>query len=239
MATMPAIAPAGQTDAAQAWFGAPAGLAVLAAEAEVVEEALASRPGLPWLWLAPLPALPDVPPGWGLRLVPGEEGHSGQLRCGLPLPLASGSLGAIVLQHPPLAQVDAGLLDECARLLVEGARLWLFALNPLSPYRARWQGGLRSHEPVTWRRKLRQAGLVPGAVAEGLGPRFRIDAAVPRQAGAGVRAAYALQAEKRRIPMTPVREAQRVRLERPATEGWMRNGHACGVVAGRGGGGQR
>ena len=63
-------------------------------------------------------------------------GYAGTVRCGLPLPLANECLGEVVLQHPSPAQAGA-LLDECARVLVEGGRLWLFLANPWSPYRLR------------------------------------------------------------------------------------------------------
>ena len=70
----------------------------------------------------------------------------------------------------------------------------------------RWLGeGVSGREPVTWRRRLKRAGLVPEPVARGLGPHWnpRIDPAL--QLGAGARAAYLLAAEKRRLPLTPRR----------------------------------
>ncbi len=166
--------------------------------------------------MAPLPEVADEAParpdGRGLRLYAAPDGWRGDARCALPLPLAGESVGMVVLQHV-LVPGDAGraLLAECARVLVPGGRLALFALNPLAPYRWRWRGtGLQATEPLVWRRRLREAGLQPEPLSQGLGPGWRL-APTPRvQAGAGLRAAYLLRAEKRAFPLTPVRQRRRV-----------------------------
>src|SRR5690606_15388077 len=115
----------------------------------------------PWLWIAPV-ACSEVPAGHGLCLEPGGEGWCGAVRCALPLPLANESVATVVLQHVARRDRASDLLQECARILVPGGRLWLFGLNAVSPYRWRWVGhGLSASEPLTWRRRLRAAGLVP------------------------------------------------------------------------------
>ena len=101
MATMPVPLPARQTGPhVHDWFGSEAGQAILGSEEDVVLHALGDRPGLPWLWLGPLPrALPEGA-GRGLYLHPAGEGRwSGPVACGLPLPLPSESFGSVVLQH--------------------------------------------------------------------------------------------------------------------------------------------
>ena len=108
----------------------------------------------------------------------------------------------------------ATLLAECTRVLLPGGRLWLLALNPLAPYRWRWSGnGVRGWEPVSWRRRLRTAGLVPEVVSQGVGPRWRIAPSPGLQDGAGLRAAFLLRAEKRVSPLTPTRARPSLRLQ--------------------------
>ncbi len=190
------------------WFLLPAGLAVLDSEHTIVADALAAHPvvGLPWLWLAPTAAA-EPTAGRGLRLSPARDGWCGPIRCGLPLPLATESLGAVVLQHVGDARIDAAaLIEECARVLVPGGRLSLLGMNPLSPYRLRWRrSGLSGHDPSTWRRLLAEAGLAPEPVAQGIGPQWSPTASPSLQSGSGLRAAYLLRAEKRAFPLTPMR----------------------------------
>ena len=137
------------------------------------------------------------------------------MRRGLHPVMASDSCGVVVVQ--PLADISAEpavLLEECTRVLVPGGRLWLLALNPLSPYRWRWRGqGPRSAEPFSWRRRLRSAGLTPDAVTQGLGPTWTIAPEPVMQDGAGLRAAFLLRAEKRRLPLTPMRGPAKPRWE--------------------------
>lgn len=209
MATMPAASPTGQPDTALAWFGTSAGQALLLSEAEAAVGLLERGHGLPWLWLGP--RLPDPPQrgiaGRGLRLASSTGSWTGDARCGLPLPLASESIGVVILQHVLRRDgADAALLDECTRVLVPGGRLGLFALNPLAPYRWRWRGhGLRAAEPLGWRRRLRAAGLEPEPLSQGIGPTWRESADANLQQGVGLRAAYLLRADKRVLPLTPVR----------------------------------
>ena len=196
-----------------AWFSTPAGAAVLASETEAIRRALAQRPGQPWLWLAAGPAPPHADAS-GLVLNGTGDRFDGPLRCALPLPLASESVGTVVVQH--LADIcgeTAHLFAECQRVLVPGGCLSLFALNPLAPYRWRWtRRGPGAREPVSWRRRLRSAGFRPEAVSQGLGPRWRIEQAADLQHGAGLRAAFLLRAEKRLVPLTPARARRALRL---------------------------
>jgi len=206
MATMPLRSRPGQPDAAQAWFASSEGSALLQSEQEAVESALAERPAQPWLWLAPLP--PKRPDGGrGLVLYPRGDRFGGDVSCALPLPLPSAIFGTVVLQHAAIPDATGGaLLEEVERLLVAGGRVLLFGLNPLSPYRWRWRGhGLHAAEPLSWRRLLRRAGIEPGAVSEGIGPRWEPTVDARRQNGAGLRAAYLLRADKRSQPLTPIR----------------------------------
>lgn len=192
------------------WYLLAAGRAVLESEQTAVADALAAHPvvGLPWLWLSPV-ADGERPDGRGLRLTGSASGWAGAVVCSLPLPLASESLGAIVLQHLCFARTDERslLVDECVRLLVPGGRLAVFALNPLSPYRLRLRRGRPcTEDPATWRRWMTDAGLTPEASAQGIGPQWSPMASPSLQSGPGLRAAYLLRAEKRAIPLTPVRQ---------------------------------
>ena len=216
MATMPVASPTGQPEAGLDWFASTAGQALLASESEAVIELMEQGRGLPWLWLAPCrtggtasegDAASRQPPARGLHLYRRANGWDGDARCGLELPLASESVDVVVLQHVLGRSRDAGgLLQECARVLVPGGRLGLFSLNPLAPYRWRWRGqGLRATEPLVWRRCLREAGLEPEPLSLGIGPSWRERPRNDLQQGAGVRAAYLLRAEKRVIPLVPVR----------------------------------
>lgn len=212
---MPARSHTGQPDTVGAWFAGPEGHALLGSEADTVQAALSDRPGLPWLWFSPV-AQGWLPDGRGLALAPdGAGGWQGGVQCGDALPLATESVATVVLQHVASpGPAGIGLLDECVRVLVPGGRLWLFALNPLAPYRWRWRGhGLQASEPLTWRRSLRRAGMVPDGLSQGIGPRWRVrDTATLRQ-GAGFHAAYLLRSEKRSLPLTPTRIERRQALD--------------------------
>lgn len=213
---MPALSHSQTPEAATQWYLLPAGLAVLESERTAVADALAAHPvvGLPWLWLSPV-ADGDAPAGRGLRLNGAGCGWHGPIVCALPLPLASESLGAIVLQHLPFATPDerSRLLGECARLLVPGGRLAVFALNPLSPYRLRLRRGRPCVEdPAAWRRGMAETGLAPEASAHGIGPQWSPMASPSLQSGPGLRAAYLQRAEKRAIPLTPMRQRKALGL---------------------------
>ena len=218
MRTMPSRLPPGQpagpTDPGAVWFDSLAGKALLDSETESIRSALHERAGQSWLWLAPTAGDDGNHAARGLRLQVRGTGWAGPVRCGAPLPLANETVATVVIQHAAKGgSRGAALMGECARVLVPGGRLWLYALNPLSPYRLRWRGtGLSATEPMPWRRRLRDAGLQPDAVSLGLGPRWRVETSAFLQQGAGLRAAWVLRAEKRSIPMTPVRQRIPLRL---------------------------
>jgi len=222
---MPAFSPTGQPSPVSPcdWFATTAGQVLLASEAAALAQCLNTRPGLPWLWLSPVPAKPDALEGRGLNLVRAGHGRwKGDVLCTLPLPLPSETFGAIVAQHVlrPDSPWCVQELSEFTRLLVPGGSLWLFALNPLSPYRWHWHGnGLHASEPGSWRRWLRQAGLAAQSVSRGIGPSWRQQADRSEQVSAGLRAAYLLRAEKRQWPLNPIRQRQRRTLPQsvPAT----------------------
>lgn len=170
-------------------------------------------PPLPWAWLGVAGAPPpEVSARRCLLLRREGRGFSGTVRCGLPLPIANESLGAVLLQHLLDDGVAAGaLLGECERVLAPGGTLWLATLNPWSPYRARWMGtGLRARAPGHWQAALRRAGFALDSVSlQWLGPHWR-----PAHGEAGIgaadrlRAGMALTVSKRvyaAIPPKPLR----------------------------------
>lgn len=196
---------------APAWFSTEAGRILLESQQPALASALCAHPAGTWLWLAADDAdvgLQHVLGGRGLRLQLRNGRFEGDLRCALPLPLASESLGCVVLQHvgEGVGAGRAALLEECARVLLPGGVLAVIALNPASPYRLRWQGqGVSGTEPVTWRRRLRRVGLAPEAVALGIGPRWQMQVDPRPQEGAGLRAVYLVRARKQVAALTPTR----------------------------------
>lgn len=197
--------------ATEAWFVGSAGQALLTSEVDCVRLAGLQWPGHACLWLGPASGLPASDRTGGLRLrLHRAEGElfAGDVRCQLPLPIASESCACVILQHVlDMGGDPAVTLQECARILLPGGQLWLLALNPISPYRLRWQGqGLQASEPIRWRRRLRAAGLSPEPVSQGLGPSWSREAVGDVQDGAGLRAAFLLRAHKRRQPLTPMRK---------------------------------
>jgi len=213
---MPLLAQSRQPDERTGldWFGTLAGQGLLAAEYSAGSRVLAACPALPWAWIGVAAAEP--PPndaGRGLRVYRQEQGLAGAVRCGLPLPLPSESLGAVLVQHAldDGVAVD-GLLGECERVLAPGGTLWLATLNPWSPYRARWAGeGLRARHPGAWQAALRRAGFAfDSASVQWLGPRWRVEHG---DGGIGaadrLRAGIALSVNKRVrgvIPPSPLRK---------------------------------
>ncbi|PNS08288.1 hypothetical protein [Solilutibacter silvestris] len=207
---MPSLLPRRQPDLpARDWFESAHGQVVLACEWPLLDAAGHERPGLPWLCIAPTERPTELDNRHLVWLqVDGGDALAGDVACATGRwPLASESVGTIVLQHAG----DCGLawdeaLVEAARVLVPGGRLWLFGLNPLSPYRRYWwRQGITDAEPFTWRRRLRRHGFAPDAVAEGIGPAWNPQRIAAMQTGAGARAAYRLCAEKRSIPFTVTR----------------------------------
>ncbi|MET0551096.1 MAG: hypothetical protein ABW002_17705 [Xanthomonas sp.] len=196
---MPAVSLPRQANVSS-WFDTAGAQALLQAEQPLILDALLKRPAQPWLWLAPVPLPPPGRelPGRGVRLHRSACGYAGDLVCTLPLPLPSESVNAIVLQHV-LAADAAALLEECERILMPGGRLWLFALNAMSPYRLRWRRqGLVARPPGRWRGLLEQVGLPCVEQLRYLGPVWPTRGGVgPTTSTAPLRAVCLLQAEKR------------------------------------------
>jgi SAM-dependent methyltransferase len=212
---MPAFAFTRQPDALP-WFGSGRGAPLLAAEQAIVTRALASRSPQPWLWLAATPAeLPaEAPVPRGVRLhvagQPQELRFSGAVHCGLPLPLPTEAIGSIVVQHALDAGDAHALLDECARVLEPGGRLWLFTVNPFSPYRLRWRkAGLQPRDPAGWHERFRQVGLQPASETQYVGPIWRTSGAPGRHWPPPLRAVCLLEAEKRVAGLIPPAVAKR------------------------------
>ena len=206
---------------ANSWFSTDAGLALLASESELLASALSERPLQPWLYLGP-----NINHDYkqrisncGLCLYRTPEGLKGDLFCSeQSLPVASESVATVVIQHAINMRPNSEqFLKECSRILIPGGRVWLFALNPLSAYRLRYRGyHLSAAEPLSWRRKLRRFGLIAEAVSRGVGPSWKVEQNAHAQLGTGTRAAYVIMAEKRSIPMTPVRQRARGLRQEPA-----------------------
>lgn len=213
---MPAFVFSRQPDAL-AWFGGARARVLLEAGLPLASRRLSARPAQPSLWLAPTAESPAGTPANAfsrrLRLWPGGGGFEGDVRCGLPLPLPSEAFGTIVIQHVLEAGGDDGLLDECMRVLAPGGRLWLFTLNPLSPYRLRWRSApLQVRDATGWRERLRRAGLHPSEAEDDyLGPIWRT-VATPAQSTPSrnrLRAVCVLEAEKRVAALIPPAPAGR------------------------------
>ncbi|MHB8912294.1 MAG: class I SAM-dependent methyltransferase [Lysobacter sp.] len=190
---MPLLSHRRQPDTALGWFGTQAGQGLIGVENVAMARVLAIGPALPWAWLGvAADAAPEVGDRRGLLLRRDGGGFTGSVRCALPLPIASESLGVVLLQHLLDDGVSADvLLGECERVLAPGGTLWLATLNPWSPYRARWLGtGLHARNPGYWQAALRRAGFALDSVSlQWLGPRWD-----PAHGEAGIGAADRLRA---------------------------------------------
>jgi SAM-dependent methyltransferase len=215
---MPAFASQRQTHPSPLdWFGSEAGQGLLAAEAGAVQRVLAACPALPWLWLGAPAASPPLAAGRGVMLRGDHRQWGGAVRCGLPLPLASETFGAVLLQHVLDDGLDTDdLLGECARVLAPGGTLWLAALNFWAPYRARWaRSGLRTRDPGRWQAALRRAGFAGDSISmQWLGPHWRVGHG---DAGVGAtdrfRAGLALTVNKRVWAAIPPARLHRLRWQ--------------------------
>ncbi|PJK04740.1 hypothetical protein CO612_05570 [Lysobacteraceae bacterium NML71-0210] len=206
MAKMPVLTARRQPEPPADWFASQAAAMLLASETGLLAQALEARPGLPWLVFSAAARPAGISAPLGVWLSPRRQGWGGDWYCPQDvLPLQSESIATIVVQHVGSPASALPWLSECARVLLPGGRLWLFALNPLSPYRRHWLGvDVHAHEPFSWRRSLRRAQLQTDALTLGLGARWHPQVDARLQHGAGIRAAYVLQAEKRRIPLTRI-----------------------------------
>ena len=190
------------------WFETAPGRILLRAEHALLASAALRRAMVqPWLWLrvSTFSALARLPSGSGLSLVRNGQRFDGDIRCGLHLPLATESIHAIVVQHCMACHPD-DLLAECARVLKPGGRIWLFVLNPYSPYRLHW---CRSHcqaaLPSQWQTVLTQVGLTCLSAPQYVGPTWRPVRRPPlRGFGRPWQAACLLIAQKRTLALTPL-----------------------------------
>lgn len=215
---MPLLSHRRQPDTGLDWFGTPAGQALLGLQAVAMSRVLAIGPALPWAWLGVRAGIaPDAGDRRGLVLRREGGGLVGAVRCALPLPIATESLGAVLLQHLLDDGVDADdLLGECERILAPGGTLWLATLNPWSPYRARWLGtGLQARTAGHWQAALRRAGFaLDSASLQWLGPRW-----TPERGGAGIgtadrlRAGVAMTISKRVYSVIPPRPLRNLRWQ--------------------------
>lgn len=217
---MPPETPHRQPEPPLRWYGSQAGEGLLEVEQAAMARVLAACARPVWAWLGvPGARPPEVQPGWTARrsvlLQRDGCGFAGALRCALPLPLASESFGAVLVQH---ALDDTGdplaALEECERILAPGGVLWLAVLNPWSPYRTRWlRSGLHAHDPGYWQKRLRQAGFALDSVSvQWFGPRWRPGIG---ETGVGavdrLRAGLALTVNKRVHAVIPPRAVRAVR----------------------------
>ena len=190
---MPLLSPPRQPDNPLGWFATQAGQKLLGVEAVAMARVLAVGPALPWAWLGVATGVaPETVGRRGVVLRRDGRGFTGTVRCALPLPIASESIGAVLLQHLLDDGVAAdALLGECERVLAPGGTLWLATLNPWSPYRARWLGsGLQARNPGHWQAALRRAGFALDSVSlQWLGSRWN-----PARGEAGIGAADRLRA---------------------------------------------
>ncbi len=189
------------------WFDSEPAQALFTLEQQMLLPQLAALPIQPWLWLAPSAQwLRGAQPGGrGLRLFRSEAGYAGDARCGLPLPLPSEGVNAVVLQHVTAGDA-ALLLAEVERVLMPGGRLFMTSLNPFSPFRSHWRRhGMMVRTPQRLRQVMAQVGL-ECAPTRYLGPVWQAPAG---QAGLGpLRAACLFVAEKRTLALpgpTPLR----------------------------------
>lgn len=228
-ATMPAGSDPRQPERTLDWFGSLAGQGVVAAEESAAIQALDGGPDLPWLWLGNPGAAPPNRRRRPLVLRREGDGWTGDVHCGLRLPLPRDVLGAVVLQHALDADVDLdAVLGECERVLVPGGTLWIAALNPWTPYRVRWLGsGLIARDPGQWQRALARSGFTSDAIrVQWLGPHWR---GGHGEAGVGMvdrlRAAFAITVIKRvhaPIPRGRVRQWRLNPARRPLSGGHAR-----------------
>ena len=150
----------------------------------------------------------------------------GAFRGALPLPLASDSLNAVVIQHVTELGIEwSHLFREAHRVLRPGGVLWVSMLNPISPFRLRARAyGVHSMRAARWRQALVTAGFGPDDMAtRWLGPHWRLSSltspdvelralqdSTQTETLDRFRAVLTVTACKRtvaRIPGTPVRSA--------------------------------
>lgn len=215
---MPVPAAARQPDPpGVGWFATPPAQRLLREEQRQVLPLLAGCYGQVGLYLRGCESAPAELSGNMLqtvvRLCSARELLQGDLRChAAELPLQRESVDLFYLLHVFEAQTPpAALLAEAERALTPEGALLMVALNPLSPWRARWAtSGVRAVSAATTREWLRDAGFEI-VQQRGVGPVLPwLDATAHRaragrDAFSGLRAGYAMLARKRRPGLTPLR----------------------------------
>jgi SAM-dependent methyltransferase len=216
--TMPVPAAVRQPDPpGVGWFATPLAQRLLREEQRQVLPLLAGCYGQVGLYLRGCESGPAELSGNMLQSVVRLSGAHGVLRGDLccraaELPLQRESVDLFYLLHVFEARTPpAALLAEAERTLTPEGALLMVALNPLSPWRARWApAGLRTVSAAASRDWLRDAGFEV-LQQRGVGPVLPwLDAAAQRARGghdafSGLRAGYALLARKRRAGLTPLR----------------------------------
>jgi SAM-dependent methyltransferase len=215
---MPVPAAARQPDPpGVGWFATPLAQRLLREEQRQALPVLAACYGQVGLYLRGSQAAPAELQGSMLQtmvklhLVRGEV--RGELQCRADeLPLLRESVDLIYLLHAFETRLAAApLLAEAERALTPEGALLMVALNPLSPWRARWApAGVRAVTAHAAREWLRDAGFEItqerglGPVLPWLddGPHKNIEGHDPF---AALRAGYLLLARKRRAGITPLR----------------------------------
>lgn len=183
------------------WLSTAEGSALHAAECDWLHAQLQRLPGAAWAWLSPRHAGPEWSGDW--------TGDAGRLRGTAaalpPWPIASNSMGRVILQHVADEHpAGTALLGEVVRVLEDGGRVWLLALHARAAVRPAWQGAAAS-TPLAWRMRLRAAGLEPLGRARPLGEAHAggLGWALPLSFGLARYPTFVIEAEKRRRPLTP------------------------------------
>lgn len=152
-----------------------------------------------------------------VRLHATRDHLAGDVKCRAgALPFEDDAFQLVLVQHAGDALgACEELVGEAARVLVPGGMLLWCGLNPLSPWLAalRWRTGKgvaapRALRVEPMRRRLLQAGLVPGEIAHvgGCWPWLRAPTPVAHDGiVAPLRGAWSIAATKRREVLTPLR----------------------------------
>lgn len=195
---------------ATGWFQTPEARSVLVSGWPHLIRACDTRPNMP-VWVVSALGRPaafgELPLHQGVWLTAWQGGYCGDATCTHPWPLPNESVGTLLLHHVTDCRVErSALLEDSYRVLVPGGQLFLFAMNPLSPMRRFWwRAGISASEPSSLRRALRTQGFHCDTSTMGYGPIWTADPDDRTSRGAGPRAAYMMHAEKRTIPLSPVR----------------------------------
>lgn len=195
---------------AAAWFQTPEARSVLVSGWPHLARVCGTRPNMPVLCVSAMgkpAAFRDLSLQNSVWLSSWNSGYSGDANCSHPWPLPSESIGTLVLHHvTDILQDREALFEDCHRVLLPGGQLFVFALNPLSLARRWWwRSGIASSEPSSLRIALRRHGFHCDTSTMGFGPTWSDSPDESTARGAGARAAYLLHAEKRVVPLTPIR----------------------------------